>query len=100
MKKMQLKSKKMINDFIFFFCSVVFTISFFIFFLTIKNECIFLKDEIFHLERILINHNNRVKVLSGKVKKLSRQDYIEKIAFEKFGLHIPNPESLIVYIQN
>ena len=65
---------------------------------TLKNECIFLRNEIYHLENIRTAHFNRVKVLSGDVKNLSRQDRIEKIAFEKFQLYIPTPESLIVYL--
>ena len=39
-----------------------------------------------------------MKVLSGNVKNLSRQDRIEEIASVNFQLHIPSPESLIVYI--
>ena len=51
---------------------------------TLKNECIFLRNEIYHLENIRTTHLNRVKVLSGDVKNLSRQDRIEQIAFKKF----------------
>ena len=65
---------------------------------TLKNECIFLRNEIYHLENIRTTHLNRVKVLAGDVKNLSRQDHIEQIAFEKFQLFIPTPESLIVYL--
>ena len=65
---------------------------------TLKNECIFLRNEIYHLDNIHATHLNRIKVLSGNVKNLSRQDRIEKIALEKFQLFIPAPESLIVYI--
>jgi len=49
---------------------------------------------------IRTNHTNRVTVLSGKVKNLSRQDRIEQVAYDKFKFHIPDPESLIVYIEN
>ena len=65
---------------------------------TLKNECVFLRNEIYHLENIRTTHLNRAKVLSGDVKNLSRQDRIEQIAFEKFQLYIPTPESLIVYL--
>ena len=44
------------------------------------------------------NHTNRVKVLSGKVKNLIRQDRIEKVAYDKFKFYVPAPESLIVYL--
>ena len=65
---------------------------------TLKNECIFLQNEIYHLENIKTSHLNRVKVLAGDVKYLSRQDRIEQLAYENFQLHIPHPESLIVYV--
>ena len=67
---------------------------------TLKNECIFLQNEIYHLENIKTSHLNRVKVLSGDVKNLSRQDRIEQLAKELFQLHIPSPESLIVYVED
>ena len=65
-----------------------------------KNDCIFLQNEIYHMNNIRINHTNRVKVLSSKVKNLTRQDHIEKVAAEKFNFHIPSPESLIVYLED
>ena len=65
---------------------------------TLKNECIFLRNEIYHLENIRTTHLNRVKVLTGDVNNLSRQDRIEKIAYEHFQLYVPAPESLIVYV--
>ena len=52
------------------------------------------------MNNILSNHTNRVKVVSGKVKNLARQDRIEQVAYEKFELHFPEPESLIVYIED
>ena len=66
--------------------------------ITLKNECIFLRNEIYHLENIRTTHLNRVKVLSGNVKNFSRQDRIERLAYENFQLTSPAPESLIVYI--
>ena len=98
MKSSRLRRNKSINNFLFFFGSVLITISFFIFFLTLKNDCIFLRNEIYHMDNIRTNHANRVKVLSSKVKNLARQDRIEKVAYDKFKLHVPAPESLIVYM--
>ena len=89
---------KSISDFLFLSGLVVLSIAIFIVMVTLKNECIFLRNEIYHLENIRTTHLNRVKVLSGDVKNLSRQDRIEQIAFEKFQLYIPTPESLIVYL--
>ena len=65
-----------------------------------KNDCIFLRNEIYHIDNIRRNHTNRVKVLSGKVKNLARLDRIEKVANDKFGFYVPSPESLIVYIED
>ena len=89
---------KSINDLFFFFTSVALIVSLFICFLSMKNDCNFIENEIHHLESIKENHASKLKILSSKVKKLSRQDRIEKIAEEKFDLHIPSPESLIVYM--
>ena len=89
---------KSISDFLFFFGFVTLSVVVFISMVTLKNECIFLRNEIYHLENIRATHLNRVKVLSGNVKNLSRQDRIEEIAFNNFQLHSPSPVSLIVYI--
>jgi len=99
MKKGSLKKNTSFSDFLFFFGLVTLTTSILIFIVTLKNECLFLRNEIYHLENIQSGHVNKVKVLAGNVKNLSRQDRIEEIALEKFGLHIPVPESLTVYIR-
>ena len=98
MKSGSPKKNKSITDFLFFFGFVTLSTIVFIGLVTLKNECIFLRNEIYHLENIRTTHLNRVKVLAGDVKNLSRQDRIEQIAFEKFQLYIPTPESLIVYL--
>lgn len=92
------KKDKSISDFLFFFGFVIISVVILISIVTLKNECIFLRNEIYHLENIRATHLNRVKVLSGNVKNLSRQDRIEKIASANFQLHSPSPESLIVYV--
>ena len=89
---------KSISDFLFFFGFVTLSVVVFISIVTLNNECIFLRNEIYHLENIRATHLNRVKVLSGNIKNLSRQDRIEEIAFNNFQLQSPSPESLIVYI--
>ena len=89
---------KSILDFLFFSGLVVLSVVFLIVMVTLKNECIFLRNEIYHLENIRTTHLNRVKVLAGDVNNLSRQDRIEKLAYENFQLYIPTPESLIVYV--
>jgi len=94
------KKNKSIADFLFFFGFVTLFVVVFISIITLKNECIFLRNEIYHLENIRATHLNKVKVYSGNIKNLSRQDRIEEIAFANFQLHSPSPESLIVYIGN
>ena len=89
---------KSIADFLFFSGLVILSVVLLIIMVTLKNECIFLRNEIYHLENIQTSHLNRVKVLAGDVKNLSRQDRIEKLAYENFQLYIPTPESLIVYV--
>ena len=92
------EKNKSISDFLFFFGFVTLSVVVFISIVTLNNECIFLRNEIYHLENIRATHLNRVKVLSGNINNLSRQDRIEEIAFNNFQLHRPSPESLIVYI--
>jgi len=89
---------KSIADFLFFSGLVVLSVVLLIVMVTLKNECIFLRNEIYHLENIRTTHLNRVKVLAGDINNLSRQDRIEKLAYENFQLYIPTPESLIVYV--
>ena len=97
MKLRNPRKNKSIADFLFFFGFVTLSVTFLISLVTLKNECIFLRNELYHLENIRTTYLDRVKVLSGDVKNLSRQDRIEQIAYEKFQLYIPAPESLIVY---
>ena len=91
---------KSINDLFFFFTAITLIVSLFIVFLSVKNDCVFIENEIYHLKSIRENHASKLKVLSSNVKKLSRQDRIKKIAEEKFNLHIPSPESLIVFMED
>ena len=99
MKISRLKRNKSIYDFLFFFSSAFLIVSFLILFITIKNDCLFLRNEIYHMETIHSNYSHKVKIHSSKVKKMTRQGRIEKIANEKFGFHIPSPESLIIIVE-
>ena len=94
------KKNKSVADFLFFFGFVTLSVVVLISMVTLKNECIFLRNEIYHLENVRATHLNRMKVLAGDVKNLSRQDRIEKLAYENFQLYVPTPESLIVYVED
>ena len=67
---------------------------------TLKNECVYIQNEIYHLESIRTSHLSRLKVLKSNILNLSRQDRIESLASKNFNLQIPSPESLIVYLGN
>ena len=94
------KKNKSVADFLFFFGFVTLSVVVFISMVTLKNECIFLRNEIYHLENIRTTHLARVKVLAGEVKNLSRQDRIEKLVYENYKMYVPAPESLIIYVGN
>ena len=98
MKLVSPNKSKSIADFLFFFGFVIISVAILISIVSLKNECIFLRNEIYHLENIQTSYLNRVKVLAGDVKNLSRQDRIEKLAYENFQLYVPTPESLVVYV--
>ena len=100
MRSGSLKKNKSVADFLFFSGVVILFVILLLIMVTLKNECIFLWNEIYHLENIRTTHLNRVKVLTGDVKNLSRQDRVEKLAYENFQLYVPAPESLIVYVGN
>ena len=100
MKLASPNKNKSIKDFLFFSGLVVLSVILLVIMVTLKNECIFLRNEIYHLENIRTTQMNRVKVLAGDVKNLSRQDRIEKLAYENFQLYVPAPESLVVYVEN
>jgi len=85
-------------DFFFFFGLIFLLTSVFIGIITLKNECIFLQNEVYHLESIYSTHTSKVRVLKGNVNNLSRRGRIEEIARDSFNLEVPSPESLIVYI--
>ena len=94
------KKNKSVADFMYFSGLLILTIVILIIMVTQKNESIFLRNEVYHLENIKTSHLNRVKILAGNVINMSRQDRIEQLAYENFQLHVPAPESLIVYLGN
>ena len=100
MKSGSPKKNKPVADFLFFSGLVVLSVVLLIVMVTLKNECIVLRNEIYHLDSIRTTHLNRTKVLVGDVKNLSRQDRIEKLAYQNFKMYVPSPESLVVYVED
>ena len=94
------KKNKSVADFMFFSGLLILSIVILIIMVTLKNECIFLRNEVYHFENIKTSHLNRVKILAGNIKNMSRQDRIEQLAYENFQLHVPAPESLIIYVED
>ena len=43
-------------------------------------------------------YDNKIKFLDSKVRDLTSQGRIEKVARERFGMVSPSPESLIVVV--
>ena len=99
MMNSRIKKNNSNNNLLFFFTITGITILFLITFITIKNDCILLRNEIHHLDQIKNNQLHKVKILSANVKKYSSQHNVEKIANEKFGYFSPTPESLVVIIE-
>tara|TARA_Y100001968_G_C18748022_1_gene432082 strand:+ start:54 stop:362 length:309 start_codon:yes stop_codon:yes gene_type:complete len=99
MKSARSANKNPISDILFFSGLVFFSVLLLIIFVTIKNECLLLRQEIYHLENKHNSYSSKIKVLKGDVKKLSRRDRIEDLAQKYFELYVPAPESLIVLIE-
>ena len=52
----RLRRKRSHNDLLFFFSSVTLIVFLFICFISMKNDCIFMKNEIHHLNRLVVDY--------------------------------------------
>ena len=99
MLKIRPKIKKSsLEDLVFFFGMVVIGCLIVISYITLKNECLTVQGEIYHLRNIHHNHSNRVKMLKSDVRSLLRRDVIEAEARSRIGMTFPSPESLVVFM--
>ena len=84
---------------LFYFTTSVIVISLgFVFHITLRNECLETQREIVKLSKIKQEYDNKIKFLDSKVRDLTSQGRIEKVARERFGMVSPAPESLIVVV--
>ena len=97
-KRMPNRKKSSLGDIFFFFGIVVIGCLIIISYITLKNECLTVQGEIYHLRNIRHNHSNRVKMLDSDMRSLLRRDYIETEARSRLGMTFPVPESLVVFM--
>ena len=97
-KKTPIRKKSSLGDLFFFFGVVVIGCLVIISYITLKNECLTVQGENFHLRKIHHNHANRVKMLESEMHALMRRDYIEAEARSRIGMTFPSPESLVVFM--
>ncbi|MBC8311022.1 MAG: hypothetical protein H8E72_01845 [Candidatus Marinimicrobia bacterium] len=97
-KKMPIREKSSLGDLFFFFGVVVIGCLIVISYITLKNECLTIQGEIYHLGNIHHDHSNRVKMLESDMRNLLRRDFIEAEARSRIGMTFPAPESLVVFM--
>ena len=97
-KRMPNRKKSNLGDIFFFFGMVVIGCLIVISYITLKNECLTVQGEIYHLRNIHHNHSNHVKMLESEMQSLLRRDFIEAEARSRIGMTFPAPESLVVFI--
>ena len=97
-KRLSNGNKSNLGDIFFFFGIVVIGCLLLISYITLKNECLAVQGEVYHLGNIHHNHSNRVKMLESDMQGLFRRDFIEAEAKSRIGMTFPSPESLVVFI--
>ena len=97
-KRMSNRKKSSLGDIFFFFGMVVIGCLIIISYITLKNECIAVQGEIYHLSNIHHNHSSRVKMLESDMRSILRRDFIEAEARSRMRMTFPAPESLVVFM--
>jgi len=98
-KKMPNRKKSSLGDLFFFFGVVFIFCLTIIVFISLKNECLSVQGEIYHLSNIHHTHSNRVKILESNMRSFMRRDHIEAEARSRIGMTFPSPESLVVFMR-
>jgi cell division protein FtsL len=97
-KKASNRKKSSLGDIFFFFGVVVVSCIIIISYITLKNECLTIQGEIYHLSNIHHDYSNKVKIFESDMRSLLRRDFIEAEASSRIGMVFPAPESLVVFI--
>ena len=97
-KKMPDRKKSSLGGLFFFFGVVVIGCLIIISYITLKNECLAIQGEVYHLSNIHHDHANRVKMFESDMRNLLRRDFIEAEARSRIGMTFPSPESLVVFM--
>ena len=97
-KKMPDRKNSSLGDLFFFFGVVVIGCLIIISYITLKNECLAIQGEVYHLSNIHHDHANRVKMFESDMRNLLRRDFIEAEARSRIGMTFPSPESLVVFM--
>ena len=98
-KRMPNRKKSSLGDIFFFFGMVVIGCLIVISYITLKNECLTIQGEIYHLSNIHHSYSNRVKMLESDMRSILRRDFIETEARSRIGMTFPAPESLVVFME-
>ena len=88
--------KHNIKKTLFFSSSVIFSTLFFAIYLVTKNECQSIRDNQGDIKQELYNCENTLKSLKRKKAQLIQS--IEQTASENYDLVIPDPQSIIVFM--
>ena len=97
-KRMPDRKKSSLGDIFFFFGMIVIGCIIVISYITLKNECLTVQGEIYHLSNIHHDNSNKVKMLESDMRSLLRRDFIEAEARSRIGMIFPVPESLVVFM--
>ncbi len=92
------RKKSSLGDLFFFFGVVFIFCLTVIVFISLKNECLSVQGEIYHISNIHHTRSNRVKMLESNMRSLMRRDHIEAEAWSRIGMTFPAPESLVVFM--
>ena len=96
-KRMPNRKKSSLGDIFFFFGMVVIGCLIVISYITLKNECLTVQGEIYHLRNIHHNHSNHVKMLESDMQGLLRRDFIEAAPAVVAAFNIRNVKDVITF---
>ncbi len=96
--KRTIKKNKNLNNFFIYLFTILGASSFFISFLTIKNQCTKLSNEITSLDKSISRNISIVKKLQNEKSYYLSEEYISNAVKEDMVVVVPEPE--IIKISN